>query len=754
MPRAVPTVTFGTAPSPSYLGGSFTVNASTTNTDSHALTYSVVSGPCVFISSNGSTSATFNSTGVGTCVVQAYGAATTNFEAAWATQSIPIGLANQAALTVVSTPATVVQGYTSRIEHHLAAVRGETVTYSVGSSSGCNIDSVILNQLDVTNSSGSCNVTAQMAGNGSYNPVTSTPLAVPMAPYELEINKSFSPINITPGGTSTLSITIYNSNYFPLTSAAWSDNLVGVQPGISVASPVSLTNTCGGNVGDISGGSTLVPGDTKIFLSGGTVPAQVGQTNGSCTVTINVTSTTAGNLVNTIPAGSSTATGTGGGQAANTTSASATLQVSTVLPPSVNKNFNLATIWAGAASQLTINIVGTDPNNALTQLNLTDALPGSVVIANPAAASTTNCGSPTLTATPGATSVSLSNATLAAGVGTTCTIKLNVTSSTQGTYTDVIPAGAIQTLQGVTNAALAPAPLNVQQLNLTKVFAPAAIPAGGTSTATITLQNPTSFPYTGVGLTDNLPGGMLVSGTPNPSQCGGGTVSSTTTSVTLAGGTIPAGTPGVPGTCTLVFVVTTSPNQATGNLTNTIPAGSLTDNQGISNPVAVSTNLAITSGLTVTKAIAPSPVQPGNPSTVTITLSNSTAAALTGVSMTDSLPSLLTVYGTPATSQCGGTITYTTTSVTLTGGTVPLAPVPPTTPGTCTVTFQVTSTVQNTYTNSIPSGSGGVCGYQGAVQICNTAVANANIVINANLLPVTGTKTFTPSGMLPTQTAT
>src|SRR5207237_7061337 len=40
--KATPAFTFGAAPRPTYLGGNFTVSASTTNTDSSTLTYSYV----------------------------------------------------------------------------------------------------------------------------------------------------------------------------------------------------------------------------------------------------------------------------------------------------------------------------------------------------------------------------------------------------------------------------------------------------------------------------------------------------------------------------------------------------------------------------------------------------------------------------------------------------------------------------------------------------------------------------------------
>jgi hypothetical protein len=82
--KATPVITFGTAPTPTE-GSNFSVSATTTNTDSAALTYSQVSGPCALVSG-----ATFSSSDSGTCVVKASGAETGNFFAASATQSVAI----------------------------------------------------------------------------------------------------------------------------------------------------------------------------------------------------------------------------------------------------------------------------------------------------------------------------------------------------------------------------------------------------------------------------------------------------------------------------------------------------------------------------------------------------------------------------------------------------------------------------------------------------------------------------------------
>jgi hypothetical protein len=120
--------------------------------------------------------------------------------------------------------------------------------------------------------------------------------------FPAEINKSFTPISIPSGGISRLIVTIYNPNSFALSGASWTDNLVGVQPGLSIANPANVSNTCGGSV-------TATPGATTLLLSGGTVPAQVGVTPGECTVGIDVTAFTMGNLINTIPANALRSTG-------------------------------------------------------------------------------------------------------------------------------------------------------------------------------------------------------------------------------------------------------------------------------------------------------------------------------------------------------------------------------------------------------------------------------------------------------------
>ena len=114
--------------------------------------------------------------------------------------------------------------------------------------------------------------------------------------FPAEMNKAFTPLSIPAGGTARVRVSIYNPIALSLTNASWTDNLIREQPGLVIADPAGVINTCGGTI-------TAVPGTTTLALSGGTVPAQSGPTPGSCTVSINVTATVVGNLVNMIPAG-------------------------------------------------------------------------------------------------------------------------------------------------------------------------------------------------------------------------------------------------------------------------------------------------------------------------------------------------------------------------------------------------------------------------------------------------------------------
>ena len=372
---------------------------------------------------------------------------------------------------------------------------------------------------------------------------------------------------------------------------------------------------------------------------------------------MDVTSTTPGNQINTIPANTLKSTG-GNGTVTNTTPASATLHVGAFNQPSINKTFSPNTILVGQTSQLTVRIRNNDLSAQLTQASITDNLPAGVVLADPVSASLANCGSSaTVTANTGGSSVTLNNAVIQPNA--TCSIRVNVTSSASGIYTNTIPADALQTGQGVTNGSPASANLNVQDIGLSKAFDPPVVQAGGTTTLTITLRNPTSSSYTGVQISDTLPGDVLtiVPGSAE-TTCGGSVSITLPRTVTLTNGRVPPGTPAAPGTCTITIQVTTPADASGASYTNTIPEGALTTDQGITNGLSASARVRVYQaggGISASKSFSPSTMAPGDNSRLRINIPAPPDTDLTNFSIVDHLPPDVTVSNSSPASQnnCG-----------------------------------------------------------------------------------------------------
>ncbi|HWW60543.1 MAG TPA: hypothetical protein VN181_04165, partial [Thermoanaerobaculia bacterium] len=263
---------------------------------------------------------------------------------------------------------------------------------------------------------------------------------------------------------------------------------------------------------------------------------------------------------------------------------------------------------------------------------------------------------------------------------------------------------------------------------VTKSIAPASIPAGGTSTLTITLTNTNASPITGVSFTDNYDADIDNAAAPGVNNTCGGAVTAVggDSSLALSGGTIPASS-----TCTIsVFVTSTVP----GTHTNTIPAGGIITANAGSNPESASDDLLVIGAPTASKDFTPPTILAGGTSTLTITLSNSNGAPITGVAFTDTYPAGVFNAATPnASTTCGGTVTTPTSgSVSLSGGTIPAN-------GSCIVAVTLTSSVAGSHQNTLAAG---------AVTSSN-APANAGAAVASLLVigPPAVSKSFTPSSV-------
>ena len=522
------------------------------------------------------------------------------------------------------------------------------------------------------------------------------------------IVKNFAPNTIWLGQTSVLTINIKNNDLkVALTEASLTDTLPA---GVELADPLSVTLTnCGSATYTASAG-----GDT-VTLDNATIAP-----NTTCRIQANVTSFLDDEYTNTIPQGNiETGDGLQTKQGVtNGSPASANLNVQAV---GIQKAFSPTTIQAGETSQLTITLLN-PTTQVYTGVYLDDILPGSVleVVDGSAATTCTADGNsstdPLLISTTAPRTVSLTGGIVRAGSVVTpgsCTITVTVQaplSAPDQTHTNTIPADALVTDQGITNPDPASANLRTEALSIdiSKNFSPDRIQAGGTTTLTITLSNPTTVPYTGVNVVDNLANveaGLLVADPSNAVTTCGGTLTADpgTTTISLVGGTIPATGDG--GSCTITVTITT-PNgdgDSTDTLTNRIDANTASSIEGVTNLQSASDNLSVYEpgfGLTGNKSFSPSVITTGQSSYVQIQIYAPTDQTLTNFTIQDTLPEgvYITNSTSPNLSGCGTGTSLTAETgerlISLSGATI-------TAGSRCRIRVWVTSDSQGTYSNVI-----------------------------------------------------
>src|SRR6185295_7884542 len=198
-------------------------------------------------------------------------------------------------------------------------------------------------------------------------------------------------------------------------------------------------------------------------------------------------------------------------------------------------------------------------------------------------------------------------------------------------YTNTIPASSLVDAEGVTNPNPASANLSVRNPpTVVKAFIPSTVGQGVTSQLRVTISNSNVVALTGAAFTDSLPSGVTTTAAPaGATTCAGGTVTAAANATTfsVSGATIPAS-----GTCRVTVNVKAA---VAGVYTNTLAAGSVTTTNAGANAAPASGTLTVLAPPTVSKAFSPTSVATGAPSTLTITVTNSNAVALTGAAFTD-----------------------------------------------------------------------------------------------------------------------
>ncbi|MCB2178278.1 DUF11 domain-containing protein, partial [bacterium] len=259
-------------------------------------------------------------------------------------------------------------------------------------------------------------------------------------PSHVTLTKSFTPDSIQVGATSTLTFAVNNPNNVEVTNVSFNDELPS---GVVVAGTPAVDMTgCGTPTFSPTAGSST------LSFSGGTIAA-----TGTCTVSVDVTATTAGPHTNVSGFVSSTQTGT------NTdTDGYATDDLTALLPPVISKAFGSTPILVNETSLLTFTINNPNQDEPLTGINFTDNYPAGVVNANPLTPAVTNTCGGIVTAVAGADTINLSGGNLAGG--DSCTVTVTVTSATAGTYLNT-SGNVSSTNGGIGNTASAELKVNL-----------------------------------------------------------------------------------------------------------------------------------------------------------------------------------------------------------------------------------------------------------------------------------------------------
>ncbi|MBK6980974.1 MAG: hypothetical protein IPH30_05335 [Betaproteobacteria bacterium] len=325
------------------------------------------------------------------------------------------------------------------------------------------------------------NVTAGVVGNYNNNSsnlgalaggLTAAGANATLSVVGTTLTKAFSPTAVGPGVASTLTFTIANGAGNPAQSGlAFTDTF---PTNLVVASPPGAVNACGGAF-------TPVAGAGSVALSGGSLAAA----QASCTVSVNVSSAQVGTYVN------AAANLSGAPASMDASGVNATLNV--LAAPTATKAFGAASVATGGVTSLTLTFTNANAAPA-TGLAFTDTFPvapGAMTIANVTTGNT--CGGALTNNLGGAIAAGAAGIRLTGGTipgSGSCSVTVNVTVPAPGAYANTLGAGTITTTNAGSVSTATSATLNAfAPPTLAKAFVPASIASGGTSALRLARQS-------------------------------------------------------------------------------------------------------------------------------------------------------------------------------------------------------------------------------------------------------------------------
>jgi uncharacterized repeat protein (TIGR01451 family) len=341
----------------------------------------------------------------------------------------------------------------------------------------------------------------------------------------------------------------------------------------------------------------------------------------------------------------------------------------------VTKTAASGTVNNGGTDTFTVTVSNATGYTTATNISLTDLIPAGE----------------TITGTPTASAGAFTGGTwvipsLSGGSSVTLTYTATVTGTfpSAGGLTDTATiTGASQTADiGTQLSASATVCPQMIDLSVGKSAATSTVNNGGTDTFTVTVVNAAGYSTaTNISLTDVLPAGETITGTP--------TASAGAFSISNGTWVIPSLSGGSSVTLTYVATVTgTFPSPSAPSLTDTATITSASQPDATSNPTASAMVYPQMIDLSVAKSAVSGNVNNGASDTFTIVVSNAAGySAATNISLTDVLPAGETITGTPTASAGAFSISNGTWVI-------------PTLSGGSSVTLTYSATVTGTFPSS------------------------------------------------------
>jgi uncharacterized repeat protein (TIGR01451 family) len=455
---------------------------------------------------------------------------------------------------------------------------------------------------------------------------------------DLALTKT-GPAVVTAGTNLTYTLTLTNNGPSDAQTVSLTDATPAGTTFVSASSATGFTQT------------TPAVGGTGTVTE--TAPSMAAGATATFTIVVQATSSDANGstITNTATVTSPTDTNT----ANNTATSSSTVVTSADL--AVTKT-GPATVTAGANVTYTITLTNNGPSDA-ANVSLSDTLPtGTTFVSetHPAGFTSTTPGA-------GGTGTVTENAATLAASGTatfTLVVKANSNLSSANTLSNTATVSSQTTdpSPGDNTSTTSAAISTSADLAVTKA-GPATVTAGANVTYTVTLTNNGPSDSQGVSLTDAVPTNTTFVSETHPTGFSsttpavGGTGTITETTATFAGGS----------TATFTIVVKVNANAASASsISNTATvSATTTDPNNANNTSAVTSSVATSADMSVTKTGPAGPVDAGSPVTYTVAVTNGGPSDAQAVVVTDTVPAGATINSIsfPQGSQGTGTASNT-----------------------------------------------------------------------------------------------